>query len=82
MRSPRLSSQEKDIENALLEGTYKPVTEKEFHDISEAINRRKKDAVLNIRVNGQDLENIKRKAKKFGIRYQTLISEILHKVAL
>jgi predicted DNA binding CopG/RHH family protein len=42
---------------------------------------RKKDAVLNIRVNREDLKNIKRKAKKYGIRYQTLISEWIHRIA-
>ena len=40
-----------------------------------------RDAVLNIRVNSWDLAQIKQKAQKLGIKYQTLISEILHKVA-
>ncbi len=38
-------------------------------------------AVMNIRVNSNDLEHIKRKAQKLGIKYQTFISEILHRVA-
>ena len=50
--------------------------------IAKALNRRKKDAVLNVRINRKDLEDIKKKAKKLGIRYQTFIAEILHKVAM
>ena len=55
------------------------------HDLSElskALERRKKDTVLNIRVNSQDLKSIKIKAKKLGVKYQTFLSEIIHKVAL
>jgi predicted DNA binding CopG/RHH family protein len=46
------------------------------------IARRKKDAVLNVRINSDDLEGIKQKARKLGVKYQTFVSEILHKVAL
>ena len=49
--------------------------------VKEALEKRKKDAVLNIRVNSYDLEHIKQKARKIGVKYQTFISEILHKVA-
>jgi len=45
------------------------------------VARRKKDAVLNIRVNHEDLHEIKGKAKKLGVRYQSFISELLHQVA-
>ncbi len=82
MRTNKLSSKEKEIENALLEDKYIDVSKIELQEISQALVRRKKDAVLNIRINSQDLEYLKQKAKKLGIRYQTFISEILHKVAL
>jgi len=82
MKRLKLTPQEKEIEKKLLEGDYDPVDEKELHAISEAISRRKKDAVLNIRINRYDLESIKQKAKKLGIKYQTFIAEVLHKVAL
>ncbi len=77
-----LTRQEKEIENALMAGEFVSVDNKELEDISQAIARRKKDAVLNIRVNSQDIISIKQKAKKLGIKYQTFISEVLHKVAL
>lgn len=82
MRKIKLSSQEKEIEKDLLDGVYTPVKDDEFQSIAKAIAHRKKDAVLNIRINSKDLENIRQKSKKLGIKYQTLISEVLHKVAL
>ena len=82
MRTPKLTIQERQIEKELLEGTYEPVSDSEFKSIADAINKRKKDAVLNIRINKQDLDNIKKKAKKLGVRYQTLISEVIRKVAM
>lgn len=82
MRKIKLSSQEKEIEKDLLGGIYIPVKDDEFQSISEAIAHRKKDTVLNIRINSKDLENIRQKSKKLGIKYQTFISEILHKVAI
>ena len=82
MRVPKLTYQEKEIEKALLEGKYTPVSDNEFMAIAEALNRRKKNAVLNVRINRKDLEDIKKKAKRLGIRYQTFIAEVLHKVAM
>jgi predicted DNA binding CopG/RHH family protein len=82
MKKMKLTSEERKIEKDLLAGVYKPVSESDFRAISEAIERRKKDTVLNIRVNSKDLEFIKNKARKLGIKYQTFISEIIHKVAL
>jgi predicted DNA binding CopG/RHH family protein len=81
-RDIKLTKKEKGIEKALLNGEFIDVDKKELEEISKAIARRKKDAVLNIRVNSQDLASIKRKAKKLGIKYQSFISELLHKVAL
>ena len=37
-----------------------------------------KDKRINIRLSGRDLLSLKRKANRFGIPYQTLISSILH----
>ena len=81
-RNIELTKQEKEIEDALMAGEFVSVDNKELEDISQAIARRKKDAVLNIRVNSQDVISIKQKAKKLGIKYQTFISEVLHKIAL
>ena len=81
-RSIKLTKQEQEIENALIAGRLVDIEKEELEQISQAIARRKKDAVLNIRINSQDLKSIKQKAKKLGIKYQTLISEVLHKIAI
>ena len=81
MKRIKLTKQEKAVEKALLDGEYTDVSKKEFASVAKSIALRKKDAVLNIRINSNDLRDIKRKAKKLGVKYQTFISEILHKVA-
>ena len=81
MKRIKLTRQEKQIEDALVRGEYADVSKAEFNHIAHAVAARKKDAVLNLRVNSQDLQSLKDKAGKLGIRYQTFISEILHRVA-
>ena len=81
-RGIKLTKQEQEIENALIAGKLVDIEKEELKQISQAIARRRKDAVLNIRINSQDLKSIKQKAKKLGIKYQTLISEVLHKIAI
>ena len=79
MKKFKLTKEEQWIEDHAEE--FIPVSREKFEMIKQAIERRKKDAVLNIRVNSYDLESIKQKARKLGVKYQALISEILHKVA-
>jgi predicted DNA binding CopG/RHH family protein len=82
MKKIKLTRSEKAIEAALVRGEYRPVKKAEFDRIAEAIARRKKDAVLNIRVNSRDLDSIKQKAKQMGIPYQTFVSELIHQYAV
>ncbi len=79
MRVIKLTREEREIEENIEK--FVPVDKKEFETIVRALEARKKDAVLNIRVSKYDLDSIKQKAAQLGIRYQTLISEILHRVA-
>ena len=81
MKRIKLTRQEKAIEDAALRGEYIPVGKEKFDEIAKALIARRKDAVLNIRINSQDLKNIKEKAHKLGIKYQAFISEILHHIA-
>ncbi len=81
MKRVRLSRQEKAVENALLAGDYRNVEKGEFAEIAQMIVRRRKDAVLNIRINRQDLDGLKQKAQKLGVKHPTFISELLHRVA-
>ncbi len=81
MRRIKLTKYEKDIEDRLLRGEYVEAPKEEFDEIAAAIAARRKDAVLNIRINSYDLKNLKEKARKLGVKYQTFISEILHRAA-
>ncbi|MDP3791757.1 MAG: antitoxin [Candidatus Omnitrophota bacterium] len=79
MRKIKLTREEQAIEDSLEH--FVPVEKQEYEQIINAIAARKKDAVLNIRVNSHDLVNIKHKARQLGIRYQTFISEVIHRIA-
>lgn len=81
MKKLKLTKEEKEIENALLSGEYKPIKGKELENIERTLKSRKKDITMTIRVNSEDIEKIKGKAKELGIKYQSYISEIIHQVA-
>ena len=81
MRRIKLTREERAIEDALLRGEYVSVSKERFDDIARALAYRRKDAVLNIRVNSADLKSLKDKARQHGVKYQTFISELLHRVA-
>lgn len=79
MRKIKLTKEEQAIENNLEQ--FVRVDKQEYEHIIQAIAARKKDAVLNVRVNSHDLTSIKQKAQRLGIKYQTLISEVIHRIA-
>ena len=79
MRKIRLTKEERAIEDSIEE--FVPVGKNEFNEIVRSLASRRKDAVLNIRINHNDLAQLKRKAEKLGVRYQTFISELLHRIA-
>ena len=81
MRRMKLTRQEREIEEAMLRGEYVKASKAEIEEMARALARRRKDAVLNIRVNSYDLKAIKQKAQRLGIKYQTFIAELLHRVA-
>ena len=81
MRKITLNREEQAVERALLQGEYKNVSPSTFDEIAQAIARRRKNAVISIRVNAEDLRHLKQKAKRLGVKYQTLLSEIIHRVA-
>ncbi|MFA5388964.1 MAG: CopG family antitoxin [Candidatus Omnitrophota bacterium] len=82
MKRVKLTRQEKAIEDALMKGEYVKASDTEFQRIKEALEARKKDAILHIRINSQDLSKIKEKAHKLGVKYQTFVSEVLHHAAM
>ena len=77
----KLTKEEQAVERAIGRGEYVPVSPDEFKEIAGAIARRRKEAVLSIRINQQDLDNLKKKAKHYNVPYQSFISEILHRYA-
>ena len=77
----KLSRKEREIEEALFNNEYVRISPRAEAEIVRALQARKKDAVLNLRVNSHDLILLKRKAKRLGIKYQTFISELLHRIA-
>lgn len=79
MRKIKLTKEEHWIEGHAED--FVPASKEKYSEIVQALEARRKDAVLNIRVNKSDLETIKQKSKKLGIKYQSFISEILHRVA-
>ncbi|OGW84601.1 MAG: hypothetical protein A3C35_05245 [Omnitrophica bacterium RIFCSPHIGHO2_02_FULL_46_11] len=81
MKRIKLTKKERTIENALLKGDYQKVPKSEFQSIANMIAARRKDAVLNIRINSDDLTQLKKKAEKLGVKYQTFISELLRRIA-
>ena len=81
MKKYKLTKEEKEIENGLLRGEYIPIRGKELENIEKALKLRKKDITMTIRVNSEDIAKIKNKAKKLGVKYQSYISEVIHRVA-
>ncbi|MDD5568175.1 MAG: hypothetical protein PHY88_03100 [Candidatus Omnitrophica bacterium] len=75
----KLSKEEQWIEDHAEE--FVPITGPEYDFIVASLERKRKEMVLNMRINGDDLKAIKEKARKVGVKYQTLISEILHRFA-
>jgi predicted DNA binding CopG/RHH family protein len=79
MKKIKLNKEEQLIENEL--SSYLNVTTSEFNEIADSLRARKKDAVMNIRINKKDLEAIKQISKKLGVKYQSFISELIHRAA-
>jgi predicted DNA binding CopG/RHH family protein len=80
----KLTRYEQSIEDEI--DQYVPVSKEEAERFRKAIANtlaaRKKNAVLNIRINKMDLDNLKLKAKRLGLKYQSFIAEALHKIAI
>jgi predicted DNA binding CopG/RHH family protein len=75
-----LDDYEKEILDAFETGRLKPLKEKtDFQSIAK--NTLKKDRKINIRISGNDISSIQRRAAREGIPYQTLIGSVLHKYA-
>ena len=81
MRKIKLTKYEQSIEDAIGRGEYKPVSKEEFERYKRILAAYRKNAVLNMRINNNDLALIKSKAKKRGLKYQSFIAQFLHRIA-
>ena len=81
LRRMKLTKYERELERSLTNIEWVPGSKAEFDEIARAIAERKKNAVLNIRINQGDLDTLKARAKRHGVKYQTFIAELLHRVA-
>ncbi len=81
MKKIKLDRSEKELLAAYEAGEFKSVLTPARKKLIEraAEYSVKKDKRVNIRISGQDLDAIRRRALEEGIPYQTLISSVLHK---
>ena len=77
MKKPELDNYEKEIEKDILK--YKRASSSKIAKIEKIIQKANEKKNISLRLNSQDLDQLKSRAEKEGIPYQTLISSILHK---
>ena len=82
MKKIKLTAEEREVEAEIERGEYVPVTGKELHELASALAARKKDQMLTIRVNSEDIRKIKKLAGEKGIHYQSYLAEVIHRVAM
>ena len=84
-QNAKLSAEEKKMEAEIMNGDWTPASDREISRIRsvmvEAAGNQSKGARVNLRLNPEDVEKIRTKAKREGIPYQTLIGSVLHKYA-
>ncbi len=66
-------------EDQLLANARVPDDKERVQLIEAAKNTLKKDKRINIRMSSRDLASLQRRANRYGMPYQTLISSILHR---
>ena len=77
MVSIKLDDYEKEIERDI--SKYKKAKPSKIEKIEKIIKKANEKKNISLRVNSQDLEQLKFKAEREGVPYQTLISSVLHK---
>lgn len=68
-----------DHEEALLKHANPPTLTEKKRLQDAARNTLNKDKRINIRISSRDLGALQRKANRYGMPYQTLISSVLHR---
>ena len=73
----KLDEYEQEIENNI--SKYKSASDKKKERINNIVKKAREKKSVNLRLNSQDVDLLKRRAEQEGIPYQTLISSVLHK---
>ena len=81
----KLTKEEKEIERSLGTGQWVEASDGLRNEIVRAarsgVERRKREARVNIRMTQGDVDSIRQLAEEEGLGYQTLMSSVLHKYA-
>jgi predicted DNA binding CopG/RHH family protein len=77
MKNAILSREEEAIERNFEK--YRPVSKETKNHIEKLIEGSRKSRPISLRINENDLERLKEKAKKNGLPYQTMINVVIHK---
>jgi len=77
MSKLKLDDYEKEIENNILK--FRKASKTKINKVEKILQKANEKKNISLRVNSQDIEQLKLRAEQEGIPYQTLISSILHK---
>ena len=77
MRRAKLDRFERQIEDDA--DRFVPVAGDDRTRVEQILEKSRKSRNINIRISEHDLEQVKRRAEREGLPYQTLISSVLHK---
>jgi predicted DNA binding CopG/RHH family protein len=77
MKNAILSREEESVERNFEK--YRPVSKETKNHVEKLIEVSRKSRPISLRINENDLERLKEKAKKNGLPYQTMINVVIHK---
>ena len=77
MSKLKLDDYEKEIEKNIVK--FRKASKTKINKVEEILQKANEKKTISLRVNSQDIEQLKLRAEQDGIPYQTLISSILHK---
>jgi predicted DNA binding CopG/RHH family protein len=77
MSKLKLDDYEKEIEKNILK--FRKASKTKINKVEKILQKANEKKNISLRVNSQDIEQLKLRAEQEGIPYQTLISSILHK---
>ena len=73
----KLDDYEKEIEKNILK--FRKASKVKINKVEKILRKANEKKNISLRVNSQDIEQLKLRTEQEGIPYQTLISSILHK---